>query len=299
MRLSLSVSHPFSLSALDSDPGSFAAMEEEGSSSQPRLKGKEAMEEGSSKPRRKGKKCVECGQRGVLKRPKTGKVLCKSCFLEALEEEVHQTIVSNDLFRPGERVAIGASGGKVSCLCLSVFSVSLISASVCLSVSFGRFLSLSVFLSSFVCLSVRRSVISLSVSFFSFVSQSLSQSVSLPLSLSLPFTPFPSPQGLDRAGPPVDHPERAARVRSGPVPAVDRRGDQGVQGRLAGDCQGNISSSVQYESISPIESSLRAFFGELRDKFLRVSQKCGCLSPGCAPVALKLLAIDCSHSFLS
>lgn len=28
------------------------------------------------------------------------------------ESEVHQTIVENELFRRGEKVAIGASGGK-------------------------------------------------------------------------------------------------------------------------------------------------------------------------------------------
>lgn len=28
------------------------------------------------------------------------------------EEEIHQTIVETNLFRPGQKVAIGASGGK-------------------------------------------------------------------------------------------------------------------------------------------------------------------------------------------
>lgn len=49
-----------------------------------------------------------------MKRPKTGAASCKECFFKAFEDEVHYTIVSNNLFRPGERVAIGASGGKDS-----------------------------------------------------------------------------------------------------------------------------------------------------------------------------------------
>jgi cytoplasmic tRNA 2-thiolation protein 1 len=40
--------------------------------------------------------------------------LCKVCFFDCLESEVHQTITSNSLFKPGERVAIAASGGKDS-----------------------------------------------------------------------------------------------------------------------------------------------------------------------------------------
>lgn len=38
--------------------------------------------------------------------------MCKECFFAAFEDEIHQVIVSNRLFKPGERVAIGASGGK-------------------------------------------------------------------------------------------------------------------------------------------------------------------------------------------
>jgi cytoplasmic tRNA 2-thiolation protein 1 len=30
------------------------------------------------------------------------------------EEEIHHTITSNNLFKPGEKIAIGASGGKDS-----------------------------------------------------------------------------------------------------------------------------------------------------------------------------------------
>ncbi|GJJ73985.1 cytoplasmic tRNA 2-thiolation protein 1 [Entomortierella parvispora] len=52
--------------------------------------------------------------RAILKRPKTGQQLCKDCFYHVFETEIHNTIVDNKLFRRGDRVAIGASGGKDS-----------------------------------------------------------------------------------------------------------------------------------------------------------------------------------------
>ena len=36
--------------------------------------------------------------------------LCRACFYEVFEDEVHQTIIANRLFKAGEKVAIGASG---------------------------------------------------------------------------------------------------------------------------------------------------------------------------------------------
>lgn len=44
--------------------------------------------------------------------------ICRECFYEVFEEEIHQVIVENQLFKPGERIAIGASGGKGTKLCL-------------------------------------------------------------------------------------------------------------------------------------------------------------------------------------
>lgn len=59
--------------------------------------------------------CSTCEKaRAVLRRPKTGELVCRECFYFIFEEEVHQTIVNSHLFRKGERVAIGASGGKDS-----------------------------------------------------------------------------------------------------------------------------------------------------------------------------------------
>lgn len=49
-----------------------------------------------------------------LKRPKSGVGLCRVCFFHCFEEEIHLTIIQNELFKRGETIAIGASGGKDS-----------------------------------------------------------------------------------------------------------------------------------------------------------------------------------------
>lgn len=59
-------------------------------------------------------KCKRCDGKAILKRPKTGDTLCKECFFYVFEEEIHNTITSNNLFTRGEKIAIGASGGKDS-----------------------------------------------------------------------------------------------------------------------------------------------------------------------------------------
>lgn len=38
--------------------------------------------------------------------------LCKECFFYCFETEIHETIVNGELFKPGDTVAVGASGGK-------------------------------------------------------------------------------------------------------------------------------------------------------------------------------------------
>ena len=50
----------------------------------------------------------------MLRRPKTGHLVCRECFFVVFETEVHETIQRAQLFRRGDRVAIGASGGKDS-----------------------------------------------------------------------------------------------------------------------------------------------------------------------------------------
>jgi cytoplasmic tRNA 2-thiolation protein 1 len=61
------------------------------------------------------RQCQLCATaRAVLRRPKTGQQVCKSCFFYVFETEVHETITNAKLFSPGDKVAIGASGGKDS-----------------------------------------------------------------------------------------------------------------------------------------------------------------------------------------
>ncbi|KAH0841307.1 cytoplasmic tRNA 2-thiolation protein 1 [Fonsecaea monophora] len=65
--------------------------------------------------------CEICeASRAAVIRPKNSQKICKQCFLSVFEAEVHDTIVSNKLFHRGERVAIGASGGKDSTVLASV-----------------------------------------------------------------------------------------------------------------------------------------------------------------------------------
>ncbi|KAI8971871.1 cytoplasmic tRNA 2-thiolation protein 1 [Mycotypha africana] len=61
------------------------------------------------------KLCILCNKRkAVLKRPKTGQQICQECFFYVFETEIHHTVTDSKLFRRGERVALGASGGKDS-----------------------------------------------------------------------------------------------------------------------------------------------------------------------------------------
>lgn len=53
-------------------------------------------------------------------RPKNHQKLCKACFIQIFEDEIHHTITTTSLFSPGERIAIGASGGKDSTVLASV-----------------------------------------------------------------------------------------------------------------------------------------------------------------------------------
>lgn len=73
------------------------------------------MEQNEEKPKKMGRQCDICAQkRAALRRPKTHQQVCRECFYFVFEEEIHKVIIDNHLFRPGERVAIGASGGKDS-----------------------------------------------------------------------------------------------------------------------------------------------------------------------------------------
>ncbi|AET37452.1 Ncs6p Ecym_1204 [Eremothecium cymbalariae DBVPG len=59
--------------------------------------------------------CEICHSRkALMKRPKNLQKICKLCFFCVFETEIHNTIVTNKLFQKGERIAVGASGGKDS-----------------------------------------------------------------------------------------------------------------------------------------------------------------------------------------
>ncbi|EFC43548.1 hypothetical protein NAEGRDRAFT_36958 [Naegleria gruberi] len=61
------------------------------------------------------KPCANCNSRNAaLKRPKNGALICRECFFDLFETEIHETIINNNLFKPGDKVAIAASGGKDS-----------------------------------------------------------------------------------------------------------------------------------------------------------------------------------------
>lgn len=65
--------------------------------------------------------CALCHtSRALVIRPKNHQKLCKACFISIFETEIHNTIATNTLFYPGERIAIGASGGKDSTVLASV-----------------------------------------------------------------------------------------------------------------------------------------------------------------------------------
>jgi cytoplasmic tRNA 2-thiolation protein 1 len=65
--------------------------------------------------------CAICKDaRALIIRPKNHQKLCKPCFISIFEEEIHHTITTSKLFSPGDRIAIGASGGKDSTVLASV-----------------------------------------------------------------------------------------------------------------------------------------------------------------------------------
>ncbi|KAJ4789856.1 Cytoplasmic tRNA 2-thiolation protein 1 [Rhynchospora pubera] len=67
--------------------------------------------------------CSLCNQRkAALRRPKTLEQICRECFYNVFEDEIHRVIVENNLFKPGDRIAIGASGGKDSTVLAYVLS---------------------------------------------------------------------------------------------------------------------------------------------------------------------------------
>jgi len=65
--------------------------------------------------------CELCNtQKARIKRPKNGMPVCNECFYTVFEEEIHYTITTNQLFKRGEKIAMGASGGKDSTVLIHV-----------------------------------------------------------------------------------------------------------------------------------------------------------------------------------
>lgn len=68
--------------------------------------------------------CESCSlSKAVVLRSKEKKKLCKECFFRSFEDDIHETIVSTEMFRRGERVAVGMSGGKDSTVLAHVLKV--------------------------------------------------------------------------------------------------------------------------------------------------------------------------------
>ena len=65
--------------------------------------------------------CEICkSSRAQILRPRNHARVCAPCFISLFETEVRDTITSTKLFQAGERIAIGASGGKDSTVLASV-----------------------------------------------------------------------------------------------------------------------------------------------------------------------------------
>ena len=65
--------------------------------------------------------CEICNNaRAQILRPKNHARICAPCFIDIFEGEVAEVVESTSLFKRGERVAIGASGGKDSTVLASV-----------------------------------------------------------------------------------------------------------------------------------------------------------------------------------
>ncbi|KAM0672514.1 adenine nucleotide alpha hydrolase [Ordospora colligata] len=59
--------------------------------------------------------CERCGiLKAVIVRPSDKSKICKMCFFEVFENEVHETVISSNMFSKGEKVGVGVSGGKDS-----------------------------------------------------------------------------------------------------------------------------------------------------------------------------------------
>ena len=67
-------------------------------------------------------KCGICGRDAFYRRSYSGEAFCRSCYPEAFEKRVQDTVTSKRMLRPTERLAVGVSGGKDSVSLLHVLT---------------------------------------------------------------------------------------------------------------------------------------------------------------------------------
>ncbi|CAD5218622.1 unnamed protein product [Bursaphelenchus okinawaensis] len=69
-------------------------------------------------------KCELCSERmAKVKVGKTQKLACKECFIYWFEEDVYETIKKTNIFKRGDKVAVGVSGGKDSTVLANTLDV--------------------------------------------------------------------------------------------------------------------------------------------------------------------------------
>ena len=65
--------------------------------------------------------CTICGLKpAVYHRPYSGETLCRSCFIQSIEDRVRRAIYRYEMFEPDDRIAVAVSGGKDSLTVLRI-----------------------------------------------------------------------------------------------------------------------------------------------------------------------------------
>ena len=65
--------------------------------------------------------CSKCGNpKVIIKKPQSGQLLCKDCFIESIEKKVIQTIKKEKLLDKGDKGLVALSGGKDSVTTLEI-----------------------------------------------------------------------------------------------------------------------------------------------------------------------------------
>ncbi|KAI5133123.1 uncharacterized protein NESG_01464 [Nematocida ausubeli] len=68
--------------------------------------------------------CNECNkQPAITIRPSTKTKLCKRCFIQSIEDQVHTTIQETDMFKDVKTLVVGVSGGKDSTVLAHILNI--------------------------------------------------------------------------------------------------------------------------------------------------------------------------------